>query len=106
MRSQYWLSPECASDLLTPRQYRAVIALSLLAVAALDVVSPMPVGLLYFVPISFTFWAQDRWLPAVTAGIAAVLLLLGICDRAHAGDRVPVHSCAWVAPRFSSPQAG
>ena len=85
MRSQYWLSPECAPDLLTPRRYRALIVLSLLAVAALDVVSPLPVGLLYFVPISFTFWAQDRWLPAVTARIAAILLLLGIATAPMQG---------------------
>ena len=85
MRPQYWLTPERACDLLTPRQYRAVIALSLLAIVALDFVSAWPVGLLYFLPISFTFWASDLWLPAATAQIAAMLLLLGMATAPMQG---------------------
>ena len=71
--------------MLTPRQFRAAVAASLLSVAAFDVVSALPVGLLYLVPISFTFWAHDRWLPAVTARVAAVLLLFGLATTGKEG---------------------
>src|SRR5687767_10853343 len=85
MRSERWLTSDGAPALVTPRRHRAATAVSLLAVAALDVVSPMPVGLLYFVPISFTFWAQDPWLPAATARVAAALLLLGVATAPMQG---------------------
>ena len=56
MRSKDWVTPDGACALLTPRQYTAMIAVSLVAVLAFDVVSPLPVGLLYFFPIALTFW--------------------------------------------------
>ena len=78
MRSKDWVTPDGACALLTPRQYTAMIAVSLVAVLAFDVVSPLPVGLLYFFPIALTFWAHDRRLAGATGAAAAVLLLLGM----------------------------
>ena len=77
MRSRDWVTPDGACARMTPRQYRALVAVLLLAVAAFDVVSPLPVGLLYFVPIALTFWAHDRWMARATGSAAAVLLLFG-----------------------------
>jgi two-component system, NarL family, sensor histidine kinase UhpB len=78
MRSHPWVAPDGSCALMTRGQYRLAIAVSLLAVAAFDVVSPLPVGQLYFVPIAFTFWAHDRWLPNATARAGAALFLLGL----------------------------
>src|SRR5687767_6242412 len=85
MRQHDWLTPDGACAVLTPRQFRAAVAVSLLSVAALDVVSELPVGFLYLVPISFTFWAHDRRLPTATARVAAVLLLLGLATTRMPG---------------------
>ena len=85
MRQQDWLTPDGACAVLTRGQFRAAVAVLLLSVAAFDVVSELPVGLLYMVPISFTFWARDRWLPAATARVAAVLLLLGLATAGKEG---------------------
>ena len=78
MRQHEWLSPDGACAVLTPGQFRAVTAVLLLSVAALDVVSELPFGFLYLIPIGFTFWGHDRRLPAATAGVASVLMLLGL----------------------------
>ena len=78
MRLRHWLTPDGACAVLSPRQYRAVTVVLLLSVAAFDVVSELPFGFLYLVPIVFTFWGHDRWLPAATAGVASVLMLLGM----------------------------
>ena len=85
MRQHDWLTPDGACAVLTPRQFKAAVAALLLSVAAFDVVSELPVGLLYLVPISFTFWAHDRWLPAITARVAAVLLLFGLATAGKEG---------------------
>jgi two-component system, NarL family, sensor histidine kinase UhpB len=78
MHSHRWVASDGSCALLTRGQYRLVTATSLLAIAAFDVASLQPVGLLYLVPIVFTFWAHDRWLPNATARTTAVLFPLGL----------------------------
>jgi two-component system sensor histidine kinase UhpB len=85
MRQHDWLTPDGACAVLTPPQFRAAIAVWLLSVASFDVLSELPVGFFYWVPISFTFWAQDRWMPAATARVASVLLLLGLATTPMQG---------------------
>ena len=85
MRSQYWLTPECACDLLTPRQYRAVIALSLLALPRSTSSAACRSAFSTFSRSASRSGPQDRWLPAATARIAAVLLLLGMATAPMQG---------------------
>ena len=75
MRSRDWVTPDGACAVLTPWQFRAVIAALLLSVTAFDLVSTLPVGFFFLLPIVLTFWAHDRWLPAATARVAAVLMM-------------------------------
>ena len=92
MRSQYWLTPERACDLLTPRRYRAVIA-RIAAGCCRARLRQRHAGRpsVFCSRSASRSGPHDLWLPAVTARIAAVLLLLGDGDRSHAGDRVHVH---------------
>ena len=85
MRSKDWLTPEGTCALLTRRQFRLAIAVSVLSVLGLDIISPLPLGFFYLVPIASTFWSPDTWMPWATAGTAALLLMLGLATTPMEG---------------------
>jgi two-component system sensor histidine kinase UhpB len=78
MRRTDWAAADGTCALLTPLQFRAVVAGLLAVVAVADVLTTLPVGVLYLLAIALTFWSTDRKLPTVTAAAAAVLLLFGL----------------------------
>ena len=85
MRSKDWLTPEGTCALLTRRQFRLAIAVSVLSVLGLDIISPLPLGFFYLIPIASTFWSPDTWMPWATAGTAALLLMLGLATTPMEG---------------------
>jgi PAS domain S-box-containing protein len=85
MRSQDWVTPDGAFAPMTPGQFRAAIAVLVLSVCVLDVLTTLPYGFLYLLPIALTSWGHDRWLPAAAACASSVLLLLGLATDPRPG---------------------
>ena len=75
-------APESSTSDLFPRggAILSLIAVSIGIIFFLDAVTPLgvPVWILYLIPLILTYQAPVTWIPYLTAGVCAILTLLGV----------------------------